>query len=468
MNNRRADVYPHRGSKTFWRKLGKDVWAALIYAKKFWLGCALVGVAVGAAAQSQGAPVDIVRVAGVRLSSTTGGVPIYTIAGTSVAIVCTDAGGARISCGASGSAGASGVTSVFVTSGTVFANIISTFSASNPGYVQFPSAQAITASALPLPAGAAIEAGNLATIAAKDFATQTTLSDLNAKVTAVNTGAVTISAALPAGANNIGDVDVLTLPALPTGTNNVGTVNGSTTAVVPPNGGLAATVFHNVRLTDGSGFYSAGSGSGGPTTVTPGTGTFSVALSSLTYTGTSANVNCTGGCGSPTQAVSFVAVATVTITQGATHYTLMNHAGSTATIKVQRVDIAMYSDAAVTGVVTNYQMYLITATTVTGNGSQVRFHRIDTNDNNIAPGVTLSTGGSPTIPTIAVPSNVFGAASMTSEETTLVDPAVLYDYRNLGDKPLVLRAGRGFTIKQAPLPAAAAGKVIIRAFFTQE
>ena len=43
-------------------------------------------------------------------------------------------------------------------------------------------------------------------------ATETTLSALNGKVTACNTGAVTISAALPAGANNIGDVDVITLP----------------------------------------------------------------------------------------------------------------------------------------------------------------------------------------------------------------------------------------------------------------
>lgn len=43
-------------------------------------------------------------------------------------------------------------------------------------------------------------------------ATETTLSALNGKVTACNTGAVTISSSLPAGTNNIGDVDVLTLP----------------------------------------------------------------------------------------------------------------------------------------------------------------------------------------------------------------------------------------------------------------
>jgi len=45
-------------------------------------------------------------------------------------------------------------------------------------------------------------------------ATESTLSSLNGKVTACNTGAVTISAALPAGTNNIGDIDVLTLPAV--------------------------------------------------------------------------------------------------------------------------------------------------------------------------------------------------------------------------------------------------------------
>lgn len=54
------------------------------------------------------------------------------------------------------------------------------------------AAVAISAASLPLPTGAATEA---------------TLSTLNGKVTAVDTGNVTISAALPAGANTIGKVD---------------------------------------------------------------------------------------------------------------------------------------------------------------------------------------------------------------------------------------------------------------------
>lgn len=69
---------------------------------------------------------------------------------------------------------------------------------------------AVSAASLPLPTGAATEA---------------TLSSLNGKVTAVDTGAVTISSALPAGTNNIGDVDVLSLPALPAGNNNIGDVD---------------------------------------------------------------------------------------------------------------------------------------------------------------------------------------------------------------------------------------------------
>lgn len=61
------------------------------------------------------------------------------------------------------------------------------------------SAVAVSASSLPLPTGAA---------------TESTLSNLNSKVTTVNTDSVTISSALPSGTNNIGDVDVLSIPGI--------------------------------------------------------------------------------------------------------------------------------------------------------------------------------------------------------------------------------------------------------------
>lgn len=44
-------------------------------------------------------------------------------------------------------------------------------------------------------------------------------------VTASGQAEVAVTAALPAGTNNIGDVDVLSLPALPAGTNNIGDVD---------------------------------------------------------------------------------------------------------------------------------------------------------------------------------------------------------------------------------------------------
>ncbi|MCC7159821.1 MAG: hypothetical protein IT281_09805 [Ignavibacteria bacterium] len=77
--------------------------------------------------------------------------------------------------------------------------------------------QPVSAAALPLPTGASTSAlqttGN------------SSLSSIDGKIVAVNTGAVTISAALPAGTNNIGDVDVLSLPAIPAGTNLIGSVD---------------------------------------------------------------------------------------------------------------------------------------------------------------------------------------------------------------------------------------------------
>lgn len=58
-------------------------------------------------------------------------------------------------------------------------------------------------------------------------------------VTNAGTFAVQVSSALPAGTNNIGDVDVLSLPALPTGANTIGNVNINGT--VPVSGTVAAT-----------------------------------------------------------------------------------------------------------------------------------------------------------------------------------------------------------------------------------
>ena len=78
--------------------------------------------------------------------------------------------------------------------------------------------------------------GLLTTIDADTGTIATEVTSIDSKITACNTGAVVISSgtitavtaitnALPAGNNNIGDVDVASLPALPAGTNNIGDVD---------------------------------------------------------------------------------------------------------------------------------------------------------------------------------------------------------------------------------------------------
>lgn len=63
-------------------------------------------------------------------------------------------------------------------------------------------------------------------------ATESTLSTLNGKVTACNTGAVTVSTALPAGNNNIGDVDVASLPPVVATTYSTSSVTSVVSAAV--------------------------------------------------------------------------------------------------------------------------------------------------------------------------------------------------------------------------------------------
>lgn len=77
--------------------------------------------------------------------------------------------------------------------------------------------QPISAASLPLPTGAATSA--------LQTSGNASLTSIDGKIVVVDTGSVTISSALPAGTNNIGDVDVLSLPSIPAGTNNIGDVD---------------------------------------------------------------------------------------------------------------------------------------------------------------------------------------------------------------------------------------------------
>lgn len=77
-----------------------------------------------------------------------------------------------------------------------------------------------------LPTGAATES----TLAAK--ATESTLQNIDSKITACNTNSVTVGTSLPSGTNNIGDVDVLTLPSVTLSTYSTSAVTSVTAAAV--------------------------------------------------------------------------------------------------------------------------------------------------------------------------------------------------------------------------------------------
>ena len=88
---------------------------------------------------------------------------------------------------------------------------------------------------------------------ALDNSSPVPVSDNGGSITVDGTVSVT---ALPAGTNNIGDVDVLTLPALPAGANtigtvNLGTLNGAATAAKQPALGTAGTPSADVITVQG-------------------------------------------------------------------------------------------------------------------------------------------------------------------------------------------------------------------------
>lgn len=109
----------------------------------------------------------------------------------------------------------------------------------------------VSAASLPLPTGAAT--------AAKQDTGNTSLASIDGKITAVNTGAVVISAAIPAGNNNIGDVDVVTVPA-PLSTSGGGTEATALRVTIASNstGVLAVTDNSGSLTVDGSVTANAG------------------------------------------------------------------------------------------------------------------------------------------------------------------------------------------------------------------
>lgn len=136
----------------------------------------------------------------------------------------------------------------------------------------------VDAASLPLPSGAAT-AANQATLITQTDGIEGLLTTIGAD-TGTLAGAVAgsevqvdVVAALPAGTNNIGDVDVLTLPALPAGTNAIGKLaanGGVDIGDVTINNAAGASA---VNIQDGGNTITVD----GTVTANAGTGTFATA-----------------------------------------------------------------------------------------------------------------------------------------------------------------------------------------------
>lgn len=259
----------------------------------------------------------------------------------------------------------------------------------------FPATQSISAAALPLPANAAIETGNLQTIAQAQGNSGTginqptggtgllgwlsgiyqklsntltvTVSSLPALPTGSNSiGTVGVSSlpALPAGANAIGSVSVSSLPALPTGANAIGTVGVnnfpatqavSATALPLPTG--AATETGNIqtlRTVTGAVADVAYAGSGDATVVSALKGVYA-AINTLS-----------SSLGSGTKKQFIMSIPSAAVAANKIWFDLFNGAAAGTVIKIVSIKAIVDTDTAVTGVLGVELM--TTRTTAVGTG----------------------------------------------------------------------------------------------------
>jgi hypothetical protein len=183
----------------------------------------------------------------------------------------------------------------------------------------------------------------------------------------------------------------------------------------------------------------------------------------ITATGTSLNVNCTGGCGAPSQAGTFIAHSSITLAANAYVQTLCNKAGSTVVLKIMSMHMFSTTEAAVTGLVTSYSLRRM-ATATGGTVKTADIIKADNSDSALNANVELMVTATGTTGL----SSALGGVSLSSEETAVqANEKYIYRYWGIGEKPITLRVGECIGVRQSALTAAA-GTVGVRTIFTQE
>src|SRR3990167_8900518 len=224
----------------------------------------------------------------------------------------------------------------------------------------------------------------------------------------------------------------------------------------------------------GTAFEACGGASSANATVYIASGNVSASSVSLraagtdiTATGTSLNVNCTGGCGSPSQTGTYIAASTHIITTSTIPWCILNNGDSLVTLKIRKITVQPYGPGAITGLVSTYDLFKTSVSPT--NGSTVTLNAItfmDTNDSALNSKIIIR--NVPTVPLNGQGSHIsMGFASISGEETTLQFPTPIYEYKNTGDKPLTIRAGQGSCLRQSAV-GNTVGVVGVQCIFTQE
>ena len=162
----------------------------------------------------------------------------------------------------------------------------------------------------------------------------------------------------------------------------------------------------------------------------------------VSLTGTSLDVNCTGGCGTPTQAQTYIASANSTAAAASKDYlTLFNASGSGKVLKVVSATVRMGNTAAVTGA---GAIFVISRVSTAGTTCTAQTIRLIDSANAAVPAQVTANTNCTTDPTVSYD---YTTCSVDLEETRPSVTNYCYKFENTGGQPLTLREGQGIMLK---------------------
>ena len=175
------------------------------------------------------------------------------------------------------------------------------------------------------------------------------------------------------------------------------------------------------------------------------------ASSVVSLTGTSLDVNCTGGCGTAAEGQTYVAIVEASAAAASKdHLNLFNASGSGKVLKILSITANPDLAAAVTGLV---QSFDIVRTTTAGSTCTALTIRLVDSNNAAVPAQVTASNNCTTDPTLAF---ILGGFSQDGEDARSANALYGngYTFRANGGQPWTLREGQGLSIRSSALSGA--------------